>query len=197
MGEKQEDGLIGTEKTLTCPHCHEPIHVVVRTQVVEAVRVIERRGKEDGRLGLTPEKTQALEVAKEAGLITAFEAAVNRRKNGTTPKNIERYFLTFLDKARPVKVPGFVLKKAMQIFPDTRIEIRASDGIAALLTDGVIRGFVPQATLMGTTISGSNMRTSVRLEEVEEWIRTRWGFVAGKGFLFAELQQSCFGGFAL
>lgn len=192
------------------PHCNEYIRVTID---VEA-RPLYRSGtsassgtattngvpKAEEAQGLTEGQREALEVARSSGLLEAFDAVVRwvRAKEGgkSVPNDMEAFFLKFWAKVQPRQVPRPVLNLFIDAFPSKQIILWSADRIVAVCADGVIRCFIDQALVLGKRIEGTSVKVGSDEKTCAEWIRTRFGFVSGKGALLEEMRQKSLGGFA-
>lgn len=181
--ENQEKGIREKTKFLECPHCHETIKVVFQTRIMEITKAEDEVGNIDWTADLTKEQLDILDVAREHRIVQAFEIAARVVKTADQfPKNMERFFLTFLRTAIPKTIPRFALDAFRKMYGDARISFIISQGIGAVLADGKLRLFIPQTYVMGKVLSGSKgrVRTSADENEFILWIRNPAAWVVGE-----------------
>jgi DNA-directed RNA polymerase subunit RPC12/RpoP len=185
---------------IACPKCDHRFMVNVRVEVSDLMLT------EDG-LQLSPTRTltdaerKFMEEAREARLFEPFAKAVELAKAGQVPRDMERFFMTVMKTAAARKVPPFALERFRREYPRSRIDFWVSQGIGILLADGAIRQFVPADLVTGRTIKslgGDSVKTKTNAtpEGLEEWTRTRFGYVVGRGAFFDALRQKSIGAFS-
>lgn len=197
-------------KTFQCPHCNTKLQFKVQVGVYGVFRITE-----DGQVlpkpppkpiapkdRFTPAERELLESLREVGLYTAFETAAQASLY-TNAKDMERYFLTFLQSATPSKTPQFAIR---QCLPDDEangdLELWQLNTVCAVMADGEIRAFFPVDLIKGRPLrsplqSNGKSITSTRDNiSVSDWVKTRNGYVAGRGLLFKELRGKAAGAFA-
>lgn len=179
---------------IACPHCQNAVSVTLSAKVTVADAA--EKGIESSN-GLTEAQKQLLKDARSQGLFEAFSTVVRRVKRDQVPRQMEKFFLQFFKAAAPKKVPAHMLRALILAFPGTRIEFRANEGVGVVLADGLVRAFVPQSYVMGQRVPGaSGVRLRADEDGFDDWIRTRYGFVAGPGPMFQALQKRSIGEFS-
>jgi hypothetical protein len=190
---------------IECPHCQSLIEL--KTQMhLELTGVALSAGddapQEEWRKTLTPEQRQMLDGLKANGTIEAFTAVLKEtRLPEQMPKNAERFFLNWLRKAGAKAIPQHAMDYLTVKFNQARIEFWAAEGVGCVIADRAMKRFVPYNLVNGTAVVGlngnKNRRTETGIEELNTWwVRTRYGFVAGKGALFQTLKVKSIGEFA-
>jgi hypothetical protein len=212
--ELTEFDLIAIEdpraKTFQCPHCDAKLQFKVQVNVHGVYEI-----NDDNELlpkpppkpapvkdRFTPEERALLESLRAAGLYAAFEAAA-RASMYTNVKDMERYLLTFLQSAVPVKSPQFAIR---QCLPEDEasgdLELWQLNTVVAVIADGEIRAFFPVDLVKGRPLrtklqsDGKTITAGKENVTVTDWVKTRNGYVAGRGLLFKELRGKAAGAFA-
>jgi hypothetical protein len=197
-------------KTFQCPHCDTKLQFKVRVSVCGVFEI-----NDDDELlpkpppksmpprdRFTTEERALLESLKEVGLYAAFESAA-RASPYTNTKDMERYLLTFLSSAVPVKTPQFAIR---QCLPEDEasgdLELWQLNTVVAVIADGEIRAFFPVDLIKGRPLrtplqsNGKSITTAKENIAVSDWVKTRNGYVVGRGLLFRELRGKAAGNFA-
>ncbi len=194
---KEPIGSKTRERTIECPHCGKAIRLAIRTEIVEVAASGEQV---DWRTGISELEQQAVQFAKDSGIFAAFSEVVRRVKSATLPQRMEKYWLNFLKSVRHKAASKFALDCLSKEFGGARIQVLALDQIGMVLADGIIRAFIPSEIVEGRKIAARG-KAKARLPFDEgafsDWIRTRFGYVAGKGAMFEALQQKSIGAFDL
>jgi hypothetical protein len=190
-------------KPTACPHCGGPIEVTLTFAIAAvAAGTPGPRGTRTWEDNLTPAQREVLAECRAAGVVDAFAAAVEHMPQQSRPADPALYLITWLAKAGPRVVPLFALDVLKERFPRQRFTVYAADGIAAVLAEGVLLGFVPVHLVVGRAVKGlaKNRMIKGRLPAepgpLEAWVRTRFGYVAGRGVMLEVLQQRSYGDFA-
>lgn len=206
----------------TCPNCnhHWQFRVQVKVVGVQPTLSGEEVAARDGR-PLTPKKTvddkatdanppmgvnrpQLVRLAqyyKEVGILPAFEQVASELLSHQIPNDMGKFFLTWLTTTVPATlIPKLALRRLINEFGAGQIGVYHAQGIAAVVSDGQLRCFVPMHLLRGEIIragNGSNtkLRTLATEERLDSWIRTKHGYVYGHGMLFSEMKKQARGSF--
>lgn len=210
-------------KTFVCPNCN--IHLQFRTSVkilsvqptLTGEELIEKRVAEQPESFKTPEQKVAehqahaerlrlarlVQFYKDSGILDAFLDVARELKAHQMPKNAEMFFLNWIRATTKAQlIPKFALRKLINEFNDGQIEVHHAQGIGAIISDGTLRAFVPMHLLRGEVIragGGSNtkLRTLATDAGMDNWIRTKHGYVVGTGAMFSELKKQAKGSFEL
>lgn len=148
-----------------------------------------------------PALVRLVQYYREIGVLAAFEQTVAEAKSHQLPKDMGGFFLTWLGKCVKANlIPKLALRKLINEFDDGQIEVWHSDLIAAVVSDGKLRAFVPIHILRGELVrlgklSSTRLRTRATDERLDNWIRTKHGYVLGTGAMFSELQRQAKGSF--
>ncbi len=204
--EKQEEGASVPAaqskgwKTGICPHCDKPIEVVVKT-TVEGVGIPAQLREELGwKYRLNQGQIEVVERARENGILANFEIVVKALMEDNFPRSIEQFFIAFLKTAVLKMLPPFARRHFSEEFGTTDIKLWSAQGIGVVTADDVIRVFIPTDMLTQkstSTIEGKVQATlEPNLEEFSGWIRTKFGYVVGKGEAFENMRKKSIGEFA-
>jgi hypothetical protein len=200
-----EDGprQYSASKPTACPHCGGPIEVTLTFAIATvAAGTPGPRGARTWEDHLTPEQHAVLDECRAAGVVGAFAQAVAHLPQQSRPADPARFLMTWLAKAGPRVVPPFAVAVLKARYPRQRLTFYAADGIVAVMGEGVLLGFVPMHLVIGRPVKGlaANRAIKGRLQAepgpLEDWVRTRFGYVAGRGLLLEVLQQRSYGDFA-
>lgn len=117
------------------------------------------------------------------------------------PTDPAKFFMTWLGHAAPRVVPPFAMDLLRQHFPRRSLAFYATDGIAGVMGDGRLLGFVPLHLLAGRPVKGvvgHRIRGRLPAEPgpLDAWVRTRFGYAEGHGPMLQGLQQRSLGDFA-
>lgn len=149
---KDVDGDSDRESSLTqsfqCPDCLNQIQVRYSLEIKEVfVPSRETSAPEHAPMLMSPEQVALMRRMREAGLIEAFSKVVVDmfNGNGRTPKNMETYFLGFLDNLVPERPSPEVFREiSNSLVGEGNISFWKSLGIVMVVTskEGV-RCFYP------------------------------------------------------
>lgn len=189
--------------TFQCPCCHARLQFKLKVNVFGVyelgdadVPVIRRPSKDR----LTVEERELVESLKEKGVLTAFEAAV-KASPANNAKDIERFLLTFLQRAVPVKTPQFAIRQCLpagESFGD--LELWQLNKVVAVIADGEFRAFFPDDLIKGKPLkslngNGGTLRATTEQVDLVTWVKTRHGYVSGRGAFFGEMRKRAAGNF--
>lgn len=189
------------ERHFRCPHCEKEIVVHVQTVVQQVtVPVADDDPDHPWKFNATASHIALVEDARRSGLMEAFgQAAKDMNVDGSIPRVIEKTFLNFVRYAQLFNVPGAALVAIQRDFPGSKkVEIWQASGIAAISVDGVVRRFAPLRHVRILSFPQPRSRMAdqvVRRNQADAgtWMRTRWGYVVGKGAFFEEMQKKFLG----
>jgi hypothetical protein len=194
-------------RAFDCPVCKTRLAFKLDV-VVNRVRTLEDAYKEKGetpapaKCRFSEGEVAFLAETKNNGLFKAFAETVDKLTNiGVKPRDVERYFLTWIGSATKVKVPQFSLRSLIDEFPGRYLQVYASQYIAAVVVDDKLMAFYPYKLLKGEahsnlTASGAQITSTKNTMTTEIWRRGRYGYVVGKGAFFSEMQKHSKGAFA-
>lgn len=172
-----------TSKTCECPHCGK----LVKVEALIEFRITEgEEGNIDWRHGLTEDELYIIKIAEESGLLNQFSSVVQIIKASRSeipPKSMERYLLSFLRTSVPRQLPRYALDMLFKELDrrnerGKKVDFFCGQGLGMVAIDGKISFFIPEELLLGKKVKGTKgMRTSAQEEEVEDWFRSRTGFL--------------------
>ena len=96
------------------------------------------------------------------------------------PRNMPRFFLTFLRTASPRRVPREILAAAREIFGTGQFQSWEGQGIGAIIVDDTIRGFVPVELLRGVMANNPGENFRVRVGEPDPNEFKQWFTMEGR-----------------
>jgi hypothetical protein len=204
MSEEEEGTNFVRAKIMICPHCQGEVRVGLKVQLIGELQAPKAgTPTHDAAVSkaLTDSEAEALRQAEQTGLLSAFsEALLGGRRPEQLPSDHSHLFLLFFKKATPKAIPQFALKHYIREFSPAQIEVWGAEGVAAILADRVIKAFVPYKLLRGQEIKSlgghGKARMNVNEEEFSAWVRTKHGYIVGKGAFFNAMQQKSRGDFA-
>lgn len=203
MTENNSNGEVTDYKKrriFPCPHCANPIEVVLRNEV--EVDIPNDSARVDWKSTLTPDQLAVIESVEKSGVLKSFEDVVRRVKPVDPPKNISRFFMIFLKTAAQKRVSAETILEFKKMFSGKNIEFWSAQGLGVVIVDKQLRAFFPLAVIAGKSIraigkkSGSAFFIPPDKKELSEIIRTRFGFVNGKGIFFDAMRKKSIGDFA-
>jgi hypothetical protein len=185
--------------TFSCPACQTALqfrmNVVVKSVVDPATGAEYKRSvdlakklseAQDSRL----ESNELLQFLKDTKLFDAFlDAWKQLPASHIRPKNLERHMLTFLELAVETSIPSHVKRKLQ------------SELNAAVVADGVVKMFAPSSLMRGESlgtikVAGGELTATSDTRSLSYWVRTKYGYVEGRGALWEELRRKSKGDFA-
>lgn len=194
-----EESAFTKRKTFLCPHCGEMAVLPVQITLQAPVKPSEIGASVSWETLITSEQKQILGDAERSGLLTAVEEAIRRCAPESQPKDIRKYFLqTLLPKARPVRVPSFVLRDCIDTFGGN-IDMWQAELVVFVVSDGTIKRVLPRYVVSGSPIKGNTKATMGRTDVTDEWAlwrKTRHGYVAGTGAYWSTMRNRSIGEFA-
>lgn len=196
-------------KSFVCPHCQTHLQFLVRVQVTgvhetldgEQYAIVKARKPPIPKREKTP--IAIVEQAKEAGVFDKFTATAETASPHNVPIDLEKYFLTWFMRATKVRTPQFAIRICLPV--DERegaLELWAFQSIAAVVKDGRLHSFLPYQFVQGRDIPTTLVHADKGIQATPStltlpiWIKTRNGYVVGKGMLFNELKGKAAGAFA-
>jgi hypothetical protein len=194
-------------KVFDCPHCHNTLVLPVSVNLGDPVLADDALAQESGdwRAGLTAGDVTLVESLVATGAVASFEVAVRREKLGAGDPfkgKPERFILTFFKTAVPKLLPGWALSYYVNAFGG-RITAFGAQGILAICSDGELRAFAPVALTIGrkvrsagTRSAGGGITTQVDEREFQEWNKSKFGYLAGKGLFYQAMKKRSLGEFA-
>lgn len=185
-----------------CPHCATTLQFRVNL-TVRGVREVDGDGAfmtPSGQAQPVSLKSQRLmDFYRETGILGAFRDVVSEVKSAQLPHDIGGFLLVWLKTATLVSVPRLALRRLASEFGGV-IEVYHAQGIAAIVSDGVVRSFAPIYLLRGELVrAAKGSRISVKTQandaQMDTWIRTKHGYVVGTGAYFNEMKRKSAGSF--
>lgn len=195
-------------RTFGCPSCGAHLQFLVRVKVMgvhEAETPQVRPGESSPPPKPAPKpKTvyPATEAAKEAGIFEAFKTTLKTATPHNVPSDLERYFSMWLSRAEKVKTPQFAIRPCLEAADrEGDLELYAFQNLAAVVRNGFVHSFLPYQFVKGKEIGATLSPNGKGIQKNEhitlpEWIKTRNGYVVGRGLLFKELRGKAAGAFA-
>jgi hypothetical protein len=192
-------------KAFICPHCNTSLQFLVRVSVVG---VHESETQPAPKVQPVPKPALVYTMAEEAkqnGIFDAFETAVKVSTPHNIPNPLERYFSVWFSRAHKVKTPQFAIRKCLEESEQDAagdLELYAFQNIAAVVKDGVLHSFLPYQFVKGHPLpsmlepNGSGVKRPTQEITLPVWVKTRNGYVLGRGMLFRELRGKAAGQFA-
>lgn len=205
-------------RAFDCPNCgyHMQFRLSVKVNTVQRTlsgeEAAERDGLPEPRRKLTPEEAnppmginrpQLVRLGqyyRDIGITSAFESVVKELMAHQLPPDMNKFFLTWLTTTTKASlIPKLALQRLINEFRG-EIGVYHAQGIGAVVSNGQLRCFVAMHLLRGEIIragNGSNtkLRTRATDERLDAWIKTKHGYVYGKGLLFTEMQKQAKGSF--
>lgn len=182
-----------------CPNCGAHIVIHVETTVKEVTLAIDNSDPDERWMkDYTSGQISMVKSARESGAMSAFDDAIKVAFENQRPRCIERVFLNFIKMAVPYELQreeASVLKSAMSI--KDKMDVWHSNGILGVGENGYILRFVPLKILRNAKNGNGLFVRGIEAfqEKRRNWLRTRWGYVAGKGIFFEEMQKHSLGEF--
>lgn len=196
-------------KVFKCPCCNARLQFKVQVNVLGVYELdqddqpVVVRPAPVPKDSLTTDERDLVESIKKEGLFDAFERTIRTSTPHNVPSDLEKYFLTFLKRATKIKTPQFAIRPCLPVDErEGELELYAFQNIAAVVNDGFVRSFLPYQLVNGKEIadtlqpSGNGVSVTRRDLTLSDWVKTRNGYVAGRGLLFNELRGRAKGSFA-
>jgi hypothetical protein len=189
-------------KQFKCPCCQATLEIRLS---VTLDQVSTKEGNSEFECALnsqepifTADEQKVLKYAKANGIYAGFVEVVKILKSDSLPGNIEKFFLTVLATMKPRLLPKFALNRFIEDFPGT-IDFYASQGIGIVVSSGEIKRFVPTELMGSAKIKGigvgTKKRISVAPEELDGFLKTKYGLVAHRGAMFSMMGGKSLGNF--
>jgi len=204
----------------TCPNCNQHLQFLLSVKVtgIQATLSGEEVAVRDGKplplksekkevdsnppMGLDrPKLVRLAQYYRDVGVLSAFEEVANSLLSHQLPNDMDKFFLTWLTTTvQAVQIPKLALRRLINEFDDGQINVYHAQGIGAVVSDGKLRCFMPMHLLRGEVVragNGSNtkLRTLATEERMDNWIKTKHGYVYGNGMLFNEMRKQAKGSF--
>lgn len=221
---QQLEAIEKETRSFTCPNCgeHWQFRLSVHVKGIQPTLSPEEHAAKDGRPVMTKQEAKTtpngasaqlnaesvrlmrlMQFYKDSGIFSAFIEIAAELKSHQMPKDTETFFINWIRTTTKAHlIPKFALRKLINEFNDSQIEVQHSQGIGAVISDGALRCFIPMHLLRGEVIragGGSNtkLRTLATDAGMDNWIRTKHGYVVGTSAMFQELKRQAKGSFEL
>lgn len=201
-----EDGALISSGTVEsdpfkCKRCGVMLSLTLAVQITQVVAVGAIEGVKTGTK-YTNQQQALLTRWQSLGLLAVFEDAIAQEFGARARPRVESFLFTFLSKAQPIWPKREVIRAATGTADAKRVNCWEYGGVTGLVINGYIRAFVPTKLLSGKValtlnhIAGAASRHDIqrrqylerRVGSEEGWIKTRFGYVVGRGELFDEVR---------
>ena len=189
------------DQKMECPHCGQSICLSVGVSVNGLTKFKERKketaAEDEQTNGQTNEQSEMLLALDNMGITKAYEEAIKMSKVENIPKDMHKSLLNFLRISSEKRVPREILQQIIREFGGM-IKVYCSNGVAVVVSDGVIRRFMPSYYLTGqrVTVNGKTVGTArADKETINGYMRTKFGLVDGKGAFFEAMRVKYIGEF--
>lgn len=200
LGEVEMADQVSKERVFFCPHCGGEVGVSLRVEVID-VYIPVAKTFDNWRLELNPGQIEVVDRAKETGLFDAFTSVARHAIPDKTPRNMERFFASWINRAVSRAIPRFALDLYVKEFENATIGYFMAQSIGMVVAKGFVRCFVPDVLVSGQAIRASTRQKKGIIPASEgnllEWVRTRNGYVIGHNEFFEAMQKKSKGDFAL
>lgn len=187
------DDYTDTKHRAQCPHCGGLINVAFKARL----EALSDGGPEpDWEEELDAVDAGLLAQARQTGVLAAFEDAVPRIFKGTTPRNVPRFFLTFLHRAQPIPVRREDLDLLrLNLSIKGKLTVHNFNSVGVVVDGSIVRAFIPilGKSARSATALKSAMDTNLHLGT---WLRSRFGYVSGTGAFSMAMRERSIGDFA-
>lgn len=192
----------GGARPVNCPHCSGLLRLSFELKLIEVVKLeahevpkLPSREEVSGHCAVvfTREESELIGLCRANGMMNVFAQVVEDQTHVVhrPPKDMDRFFISFLRTAHRKFLPREALSEFAKEFPG-RIEFWKSQRIGMVVSDGRICRFVPMRAM--------NMGGKKRSEQLEvhgvgirresenfDYIRrTRYGYVPLEARIFLE-----------
>jgi hypothetical protein len=138
----------------------------------------------------------AVQQAKTDGTWDAYVTAIKAAYPQQQPKDLSEFFDKWLNAATRLRTPQFAIRSCLPVEDrDGDLELWVFSSLAAVVVNGRLKTFVPYQLVKGEPLPDSLALSSNGIErrkassaDLAIWVKTRNGYVAGKGLLFNELK---------
>lgn len=201
MTEDQLDAIAAIEKhsrAVKCPACGEHIRFSTRTSII-GVHIAENhadlRNDDDDHVHYVREaELRIIAQARESGILEPFIKACEQVTKWSKPADLERFFVTFMRSCQARPEPAWKLKLLFDENIGGHLIAYQHSQITMIVADDNIKMFVPLELFVGgiaRKIQVGRNGTSIKQTDINDWIRTRFGYVAGTGAFYSALQAEC------
>lgn len=180
-----------------CPSCGCALVVPIDIEVHPVENSDEPNPSQDW-LERQPASVKGLvETGEVTGMLAAFIEA-HKKADSSIPGDYRKVFVEFFRTAKPRPVPQLVMDRYSREFPARRLEFHSATGVIAVIADKAVVAFAPVSTICGSPIRlthGGKLkgRLDVTAQSLEEWIRTRFGYVASPGPMLDQMKRRSIG----
>jgi hypothetical protein len=138
----------------------------------------------------------AVQQAKADGTWDAYVTAIKAAYPQQQPKDLSDYFDQWLKAATRLRTPQFAIRSCLPVEDrEGNLELWVFSSLAAVVVDGRLKTFIPYQLVKGEplpdslALGGNGIeRRKASSADLAIWVKTRNGYVAGKGLLFNELK---------
>jgi len=196
---------ITTGKAVVCPYCEQTILVQYHVEIAQVSRQGASEKTASGavdivrwRQTLTMSQLALLESATRNGVLDSFRAALDGSNMQGKPNNPEKYFLDWLRQARPRDIPSWAMRPFTEFCNGKTVGVYSAQFIAALVANGELLLFLPLHLITGIKSGlGESRILPTEGAGIDQWIKTKMGYVPRKArFFLEEMQRRSSGEFA-
>lgn len=189
---------------IKCRSCQEHLSFRVALQIVSVKKVekIEHKSVEDYFAQLPSAQRNLLKRWSENGLLDVLMDALFKKNplEHVRHRTVQRFVIGFIKNAEVTWPHHKPVMEAANVDNADRVVCWEYNGITGLVVDGFLKSFVPSSLLVranpkpfayngGGITSPAFKRLRHRTETEEGWIKTRFGYVVGRGELFDEISR--------
>lgn len=134
--------------------------------------------------------------AKSDGTWNAFLTTIAAARPQQQPKDLSSFFDSWLRSATQIRTPQLAIRPCLPLEDrNGDLELWAFSYIAAIIVNGRLKTFIPYQLIKGEPLPASLSNNGNGVErrkgssaDLAVWVKTRNGYVVGKGLLFNELK---------
>lgn len=187
------------KKVAVCPNCSTElvVHFAIEMRGLMAASA-------EWEDTLTGDQRAVLQRAEDVGLFEPFcrTVAVTRPNNVPKSKNgYRRLFLHVFKNATPKRIPEWAVGMLKRELATHKFDVYGAEGILIVSVDKIAKLFIPENIVNGLsikTLGARNVAGRIPADRTEltNWIKTRHGYVVGKGEFYAVMRNKAIGDFA-
>jgi hypothetical protein len=199
-GEGLLSGCITSTTPFKCRHCNSMLRLNLAIQII-SIEEVERAENISTGTRWTKAQEHLLGRWKSTGLMAVWEDALVSAFSQGRPR-ADKFLFKFLAEAAPIWPAHDVLRMATGTDRPKSVQCWEYAGVTALVINGYLRSFVSTKLLKRGTVGFTLNRTvnsthhdanrraylERRCNTEDGWIKTRFGYVVGRGLLFDEIR---------
>jgi hypothetical protein len=182
-----------------CPSCDAFVQIMLKVEVADVVipapEVVARMDVKRQPKVLTADEKQLYAEWQSSGIIASLHSVFKEINPSSIPNRLDRFLKVFFNKCTLLENSwGYAAELGVS---EVDFQLWHFSGVVAVIVKDEMRGFI-SAKRLKKRIVPSRIRPVRVVNDcaVEQWIKTRNGYIVGHGSYFGEMKKRAAGEFA-